>query len=172
MPIFKKMNFYQGRFLIFPFAFAKNRCFFDFIEFPLKYGYPNGFVTLIFWNYIQFAIEWYIICLCYEKIQALRFFSQKSIDCPMGGSSHLEPCRRLDKLFFSKSFETYHVIIKSEMVSRFDIVSNDWIHCFRFFTATKQLLYYNVWALLVVKLANLTYNVCNCMKDSRKVMRN
>ena len=85
MSIWKKWLIGHGSFLIFPFASAKNGRFFDFVELSLKYGFLDGSETLIFLKYIQFAIEWYIVCLCYEKIKALRFFSHKSINCPMGG---------------------------------------------------------------------------------------
>ena len=62
----ERSKFLSLRFSLFRVSFCKkNRCFFDFIEFSSKYGYPDGSETLIFWNYIQFAIEWYIICLCY-----------------------------------------------------------------------------------------------------------
>ena len=76
-------------------SFAKKGLFFDFFWFFLKNSCPNGSETLIFWKYIQFAIEWYIICLYMIKIEAFRFFSQKSTNCPIGRSSLFEPCHSL-----------------------------------------------------------------------------
>ena len=73
-------------------SFAKKGLFFDFFRFFLENGCPNMSETSIFWKYIQFAIEWYIICLYMIKIEASRFFSQKSTNCPMGRSSLFEPC--------------------------------------------------------------------------------
>ena len=82
----------SGDFRIFPLAFAKNGLFFDLNRFFLENGPLYGSKTLIFGNYNQFATKWYIICLYSMKIEASRFFSQKSSNCPMGRSSLFEPC--------------------------------------------------------------------------------
>ena len=42
----REINFCHSGFLIFELAFAKNRCFFDFVEFPLKYGYDTIQVSM------------------------------------------------------------------------------------------------------------------------------
>ena len=82
-------------------SFAKKGLFFDFFRFFLENGCPNMSETSIFWKYIQFAIEWYIICLYMIK-KVSRFFSQKSTNCPMGRSSLFEPCHRYS--FLSEQF--------------------------------------------------------------------
>ena len=82
----------SANFWIFPLAFAKNGLFFDLNRFFLENGPLYGSKTLIFRNYNQFPTKWYIICLYSMKIEASRFFSQKSCNCPMGRSSLFEPC--------------------------------------------------------------------------------
>ena len=96
--IWKYIMISSANFWIFPLAFAKNGLFFDLNRFFLENGPLYGSKTLIFGNYNQFATKWYIICLYSMKIEASRFFSQKSSNCPMGRSSLFEPC--LNFLFF------------------------------------------------------------------------
>ena len=53
---------------------------------------------MIFRKYIQFAFQWYTICLYLSKIEALRFFSQKYLQCPILVFPYLQPCLR--KFFY------------------------------------------------------------------------